>query len=764
MKLSATVIALILSSTLSAHAALESVSVSSDEIKTAPRWIYGLGQPPKVGADVSSLLANVKAAQAAGKWTDCIRLSKQARPKAKSLSAWLAVFEVECATKPKSAVESANSLWASLEHVQSNASWMLTGPQAPRLRTSVMDGYLKMLEQDTKTNRTRAWTAIERLQGLSAFSDSETRAEMWKSAGELAFIQQKLDAARDFFERSLEERESDEIRLRLKAIEAAKAGGTINDIRASVETKQQKAATAVSTLDASKEELDLVDRATKALRQGDIVSAMQDCTKIIRDYPGSVRAKWASDRVVDSIASLADKTEPKHMALREQVISVISKADPMRLAEWARVLFNRGLYAESLTLAKKSLEDLQGAERTRVLEIAADAAIATDNDSRAREYLKELIEKHSGQKASREAILRSGILNYRNGQYALAAADLERVSALPIDESQRVIAQYWLWRSLQKSKSDRAETAARELMTKFPFSYYGLRARFETNKGVLEFKPERKEVKSMLWFTSHERLAWEKIQLLLKAGWLEEAQAELKELPTPLKAEDKAVRSLVWAAAAGYVTASRLANMAWDENPEFRRPPFTDAAFPREFADFVTLQAQNRKMDPDLVRGLIKQESSFNVRAVSSSNAMGLMQMIPPTAKEIAQDLKLGSLVMPEDMFQPSRNVQMGTYYLSRMLDRYNGSVPLALAAYNAGPYRMDRWLASRPSLKDLKSKKSSKPDDEIWIDELPYDETSFYVKAILRNLLLYKALDQGRVEVSNPIWSYKALEKSATK
>jgi soluble lytic murein transglycosylase len=755
MKFFTTVLLPIFISTV-ASAALESMTISSDEVVQAPRWIYGVGQPPKSLVGVPGLLASVKVAQTQKDWATCVRQAKAARPKAKSLLAWLAVFEIDCGSQMKPSPDQATALWSSLDWANKNSEWMLIGPQASRLRTVVLKGYLVVLEQDTKSNRNRAWTAVERLQGLSTYSDSDSRAAMWKAAGELAFIQQKLEAASDFFNRSLEEQDSDEVRSRLNVIQAAR-GGNLDEVRAALEKKDSKPASSASALDASKEELELVDRATKALKQGDVVSAMQDASKIIREYPGSVRAKWASDRIVDAIVNLSDKTDTKSQSVREQIVKSVQGADPTRLAEWARLLFNKGQYADSLNLAERSLRDMLGADRTKVLEIASEAAIATDDEKLARTFIQELIDKHSGQKASREAMLRSGLLFYRTGMYAQAIADLERAIALPIDESQKVVAQYWLWRSLQKNKSDRADRAADDLMTKFPFSYYGLRARFERNSGVLEFKPEKKETRSKIWFTSRERVAWEKIQLLLKAGWLEEAQAELKELPNPLKADDKAVRSLIWASAAGYVTASRLANAAWDENPEFRRPPFTDAAFPREFSDFVKAQAQTRKIDPDLVRGLIKQESSFNVKAVSTSNAMGLMQMIPPTAKEIAQELKLGTLNLPDDMYQPARNVQMGTYYLSRMIERYDGSVPLALAAYNAGPYRIDKWLAARPSLKNLRGLKSSKPDDELWIDELPYDETSFYVKAILRNLLLYKALDQGRVEIPEPVWSYKS-------
>ncbi|MES2964121.1 MAG: lytic transglycosylase domain-containing protein, partial [Bdellovibrionota bacterium] len=306
----------------------------------------------------------------------------------------------------------------------------------------------------------------------------------------------------------------------------------------------------------------------------------------------------------------------------------------------------------------------------------------------------------------------------------------------------------------QKAQPDKASAVADQIMLKFPFSYYGLRARAEIGGKTLEWSAKKSTTEAKLWFTGAERIAWEKAQLLIRSGWIEEAQAELRELPVPQRADEKALRAVIWAAAGGYGSASRLANEAWDEKAEFRRPPFTDAAFPRVFDEAIAHEGKERKLDPDLIRGLIKQESAFNVTAVSTSNALGLMQMIPPTAKEIAQSLKMGTLELPKDLFDPKRNIKMGSFYLAQMLNKYQGHVPLALAAYNAGPTRMDRWVRARASLKNLALSRSSAPENEIWFDEIPYNETSLYVKAILRNLLLYKLLAEGRVELSDPVWT----------
>ncbi len=86
-------------------------------------------------------------------------------------------------------------------------------------------------------------------------------------------------------------------------------------------------------------------------------------------------------------------------------------------------------------------------------------------------------------------------------------------------------------------------------------------------------------------------------------------------------------------------------------------------------------------------------------------------------------------------------------------MKQFGGNVPMALAAYNVGPYKMQKWLDARPELATLKTDPSSMPSVEVWIDELPWAETCFYVKAILRNALIYQVLEKGPAELSPVIW-----------
>jgi soluble lytic murein transglycosylase len=736
-----------------AGAAPELVIIKSDEKWPSPRWMYGKGDMPKVGAGKGdegavAALAAVKQAQLAGEWDTCLNREASARAKSKSLQPWLATVEIECAIRVKSSVASANRLSQALSRAESHPSWMLKGPQAPSLRAAFIKGHLTLVEQDLKTNRARAWKSVESLREFHPYMDQKEKSRLWRHAGELSFVQQKTDAARDFFRRSLAEEGSDEVKQRLDALEKLASGAKVSADSAPA------GASAPPAVEVSREELELVERVTTALKAGDLVPAVEDAVRIIREFPGSQRANWASERVLDVYLSFVEKNDPKFAHLRHRVFSSLEKADAERVVEWSRFMFGRGYFADSFELAKKALPGLSGARLTAALDLGAKAALASDQLAAAKEMSAELILKHSGTAAAREAILRSGLINYRQGQFPQAVSDFEKIIAIPQVETLEVIARHWMWRSLQKMKSERADAAADELMAKFPFSYYGLRARMERSNQVLEWKPEETKAESRLWLTAPERLAWDRFQLLLRAGWLDEAQAELRELPEPVRAEDRAVRALLLASSGQYLRASQLANQAWDEKSNFRSAPFMAAAFPMEFDAWIEENTARRKVDRHLVRGLIKQESGYNLKAVSRSNALGLMQIIPPTAKEIAVDLKLGPINFPDDLFEPRRNIQMGTYYISRLTSKYQGHIPLALAAYNAGQGKVDRWLRARPSLKNLAGSKSSDPDDEIWFDEFPYAETSFYIKAILRNILIYRMLDQGRVEKREPLWA----------
>ncbi|HVC63530.1 MAG TPA: lytic transglycosylase domain-containing protein [Acetobacteraceae bacterium] len=138
-------------------------------------------------------------------------------------------------------------------------------------------------------------------------------------------------------------------------------------------------------------------------------------------------------------------------------------------------------------------------------------------------------------------------------------------------------------------------------------------------------------------------------------------------------------------------------------------------------------------LDPAVALGIMRQESSFDVGAVSSSGALGLMQLMPFTADAVAQQLGVGTSLVALTR-DPERNMRLGTEYLRQMLNRFGGSLPLAVAAYNAGPHRVEQWLAQNGDPR-------VGPVDMIdWIEQIPVGETRNYVQRVLENITIYRA------------------------
>lgn len=133
-----------------------------------------------------------------------------------------------------------------------------------------------------------------------------------------------------------------------------------------------------------------------------------------------------------------------------------------------------------------------------------------------------------------------------------------------------------------------------------------------------------------------------------------------------------------------------------------------------------------------LVHGTIRQESAFDHKALSSAGAAGLMQLMPRTAKEAARKQRLsyspGWLVS-----KPSYNLKLGSYHMNQMIDRFDGSYPLALAAYNAGASRVDKWL------KEFGDPRKGEIDMIDWIEAIPFEETRNYVQRVLENVYVYR-------------------------
>ena len=148
--------------------------------------------------------------------------------------------------------------------------------------------------------------------------------------------------------------------------------------------------------------------------------------------------------------------------------------------------------------------------------------------------------------------------------------------------------------------------------------------------------------------------------------------------------------------------------------------------FPVEYGSLVAPNAEQRNLDPSWVMGLMRSESAMAPDAVSSAGALGLMQVMPGTARQLSRRHSI-SYSGKSQLLQPETNIRFGTAFLGDLMERYNGSEALASGAYNAGPHVVDRWVADRQT-----------SDPAIWIDTLPYFETRDYIPRVLAFSTIY--------------------------
>ncbi|MGE3674970.1 MAG: transglycosylase SLT domain-containing protein [Polyangiaceae bacterium] len=235
-----------------------------------------------------------------------------------------------------------------------------------------------------------------------------------------------------------------------------------------------------------------------------------------------------------------------------------------------------------------------------------------------------------------------------------------------------------------------------------------------------------------------------KVQALHDAGLALRAESELERLEPSYKKSfaDRADEALcrtyamLGSAARRYRVGQRAVRWA-DLNtaPSTSNRWAWECIYPEPFVETVESEARKNSLPRGLVYALMRQESSFRPHVVSPAKAVGLMQLIPPTAKNVADELSVE--YKPELLRLPAYNVRFGSYYLKKVLDQFSGSVPLALAAYNAGPSAVGRWLKTGHTL----------PLD-VFVARIPYGETRGYVARVVGNLARYAYLEGGEAAV----------------
>ena len=230
-----------------------------------------------------------------------------------------------------------------------------------------------------------------------------------------------------------------------------------------------------------------------------------------------------------------------------------------------------------------------------------------------------------------------------------------------------------------------------------------------------------------------------RLRQLLLLDRLTEAALELRLLPESPRVQ----ATLAWVdwRQGRYrpaITAMKRAYPEWVGEAGDRLPSEVwQILFPLRYDRELRLAAQEEGVDPALVAALILQESSFDAGALSRAGARGLMQVMPATGRTIAR--AKGQRYRRAALHDPETSLDFGTHYLRQMSERFSGAAEKVLAAYNAGPHRVDAWTAQRGEL-----------TPEEFTESIPFSETRTYVMIVLANREQYRRL-YGLVRTTPP-------------
>jgi len=357
--------------------------------------------------------------------------------------------------------------------------------------------------------------------------------------------------------------------------------------------------------------------------------------------------------------------------------------------------------------------------------LLADLAMDERRDADARAALRQAYTRFPASAQAAQARFRAAVLAFAAGQHRTATNELDSLLALHPSADEGMAARYWMGRALL-AIGDTATAMARwrTVAAEYPMSYYGMLAaeRLGEPPWAPPIVPDS--------FEEFESLtkAMTRVDHLEKLGMDSEARAELATLGDA--ADSSAERLLATAyLMREHGLVARAAQLGWRA---IRASPSADArayrlVYPIVHREAIILESRRRNLDPALVAAIIRQESGFNPRATSGAGARGLMQMMPAVGRAVAKSIDVPEW-RPDLLYQPDINLQLGIRHLEAFISRYDA--PYALAAYNAGESRLVRWLR-RPGARD----------PEMFVERIPFTETRDYVRIVLRNRAMYRAL-----------------------
>jgi soluble lytic murein transglycosylase len=337
-----------------------------------------------------------------------------------------------------------------------------------------------------------------------------------------------------------------------------------------------------------------------------------------------------------------------------------------------------------------------------------------------------------------------GWLAYQAGNDAEAVAVWEELESAPRDY--RAQALYWKGRSFERmGEVNQSLENFRNLCDQFPYSYYCQavlqRSIGDQAGGVGRFVGmERSPISGDISAEIRNHPKYPRIFALSLVGLTSEAYREARSLQREIRRNREKALSMAKFLYQLGDTPQTIGiihdhfSAALMEGDPALPVDFWELAYPRVYAPIIQSYADRHGLDPALIAALIREESWYNPEAVSPAGALGLMQVMPSTADVLAKGYLFSddssTHSIKESLVDPEWNIILGTRFLADLMEEFGNETGLVVAAYNAGPGAVRKWLRRYGSV----------PMDEF-IEMIPYSETRRYVKRVLRSYAEYRRI-----------------------
>ncbi len=339
-----------------------------------------------------------------------------------------------------------------------------------------------------------------------------------------------------------------------------------------------------------------------------------------------------------------------------------------------------------------------------------------------------------------DALWRLGWLHYQQGAWEEAVAVFRSLASIAPGRSWQNRARYWEARALDRLGRDaEGQTLYRQVSAEWPMTYYGQLSEFRLRR---PFHPrgdqpangtsQAMSIPSSSAFQTN--VHFQKAQELSAMEFRREAAEELLLVKEQYRDQSDTLYVLAqhMLDVGDYGSPILIARQYFGKSLERRRialdSPLWRMAYPTGSIPVIRRYADPH-VDPFLVAAIIREESLYNPKALSPVGAMGLMQLMPETANRVARGLGFGP-VDREDLLDEDVNIRLGVDYVGDLLRDVNGNLIRAVAAYNAGPDALNRWIA-----------KFGNRDPDEFVEMISYREARRYVKRVITSYRIYHAL-----------------------